>query len=65
VAVPGEAGVITATFILPLNAAINPFLYTLNLLLEQRRRDKEQRLLVWFREHPQWKEARQAGSPVE
>ncbi|XP_076466671.1 relaxin receptor 2-like [Babylonia areolata] len=37
VPIPGVVNVWAAIFILPLNSAINPFLYTLNTLLEKRR----------------------------
>ena len=42
--VPGEVNVAMALFVLPLNSAINPFLYTLNILLERRRRAREQHI---------------------
>nr|KAG5707059.1 hypothetical protein BaRGS_011770 [Batillaria attramentaria] len=43
--IPGEVTVLAAIFVQPINSAINPFLYTLNLLLERRRkRRKEVRL---------------------
>ena len=35
--VPGEVNVALAIFVLPLNSALNPFLYTLNAVLEKRR----------------------------
>ena len=35
--VPGEVNVALAIFVLPLNSALNPFLYTLNTVLEKRR----------------------------
>nr|KAG5709255.1 hypothetical protein BaRGS_018007 [Batillaria attramentaria] len=38
--IPGDVTVITAIFVLPLNSAINPFLYTLGMLLERRRKQK-------------------------
>ena len=44
VAVPGEVNVAMAIIVLPLNSALNPFLYTLNLLQERRRKAKELRL---------------------
>ena len=40
-AVPGEVNVAVVTFVMPLNSALNPFLYTLNVVLEKR---KEARL---------------------
>ena len=45
VPVPGELNVAMAIFVLPLNSALNPFLYTLNVVLEGRQRAKEARLL--------------------
>ncbi|XP_070177758.1 relaxin receptor 2-like [Littorina saxatilis] len=45
VAVPGEVNVALAILVLPLNSALNPFLYSLNMLLERRRRAREIRLL--------------------
>ena len=44
VPVPGEVNVVAAIVVLPVNSAINPFLYTLNTLLERRRRAGERRL---------------------
>ena len=38
---PVEVNVATAIFVLPLNSALNPFLYTFNILLERRRKEKE------------------------
>ncbi|XP_076457550.1 G-protein coupled receptor GRL101-like [Babylonia areolata] len=39
-----EVNVAMALLVMPLNSAINPFLYTLNILLEKRRRARDQRL---------------------
>ena len=44
VAIPGEVSVAVAIFALPLNSAINPFLYTLNMILERSRLEREERL---------------------
>ena len=44
-AVPGEVNVGMAIFVLPLNSALNPFLYTLNMIQERRHRAREERLL--------------------
>ena len=44
VAIPGEVNVAMAIFVLPVNSAINPFLYTLNLILERRQKAREGRL---------------------
>ena len=43
--IPGEVNVGMAIFVLPLNSALNPFLYTLNIILERRRRSRDERLL--------------------
>nr|KAG5685414.1 hypothetical protein BaRGS_008709 [Batillaria attramentaria]KAG5687833.1 hypothetical protein BaRGS_016941 [Batillaria attramentaria] len=42
--VPSEANVAVAIFVLPFNSALNPFLYTLNMILERRRKAREERL---------------------
>ena len=44
VPISGEISVALAILVLPLNSAINPSLYTLNILLERRRLVKEERL---------------------
>ena len=44
-AISSEVNVAIAIIVLPLNSAINPFLYTLNIWVEQRRKRKECRLL--------------------
>ncbi|XP_070198472.1 G-protein coupled receptor GRL101-like [Littorina saxatilis] len=44
VTVPGEVNVAMAIFVLPLNSALNPFLYTLNIVIEKRRKAQENRL---------------------
>ena len=36
-AVPGEVNVAVVTFVMPLNSALNPFLYTLNVVMEKRK----------------------------
>ncbi|XP_076435340.1 relaxin receptor 1-like [Babylonia areolata] len=46
--IPGEVNVALAIFILPLNAAINPFMYTLNTYAEKRRKSNEAGLLKWL-----------------
>ncbi|KAK7087894.1 hypothetical protein V1264_021886 [Littorina saxatilis] len=43
--IPGEVNVAVAILVLPLNSALNPFLYTFNLLVERWDRQEEQRLL--------------------
>ncbi|XP_070194048.1 G-protein coupled receptor GRL101-like [Littorina saxatilis] len=42
--IPGEVNVAMAIFVLPLNSALNPFLYTLNIILERREKRREERL---------------------
>ena len=42
--IPGEVNVGMAIFVLPLNSAINPFLYTLNVIKERRQRAQLKRL---------------------
>ncbi|KAK7096406.1 G-protein coupled receptor GRL101-like [Littorina saxatilis] len=44
VPIPGEVNVAVAVFVLPLNSALNPFLYTVNVLMERRRLVREERL---------------------
>ncbi|XP_076464327.1 G-protein coupled receptor GRL101-like isoform X2 [Babylonia areolata] len=44
VPVPGEVNVVIAIIILPVNSAINPFLYTINSLLEKRRKAREKKI---------------------
>ena len=46
--IPGEVNVAMAMTVMPLNSTINPFLYTLNIVLERRRRAGEQRLQDWM-----------------
>ena len=48
VSIPGEVSVSMAILVLPLNSALNPFLYNLNMLLERRRQATEQRLFKTF-----------------
>nr|KAG5710981.1 hypothetical protein BaRGS_013715 [Batillaria attramentaria] len=45
VPIPGEANVAVAILVLPLNSALNPFLYTINVILERRQKAKEGRML--------------------
>ena len=42
--IPGEVSVAMATFVLPFNSALSPFLYTLNVALEKRRRLEAERI---------------------
>ena len=48
-AVPGEVNVAMATLVIPLNSAMNPFLYTMNVLLEKRRKAREDRIMKYFK----------------
>ena len=43
--IPNVFNVAIAIFVLPLNSAINPFLYTVNVFLERRRKKEEERIL--------------------
>ena len=44
VTIPSEVNVAMAIFLLPVNSAINPYLYTLNLILERRQKARAGRL---------------------
>jgi hypothetical protein len=44
VPIPEEMNVAMAIFVLPVNSAVNPFLYTFNLVMEKRRLASEERL---------------------
>nr|KAG5706631.1 hypothetical protein BaRGS_005701 [Batillaria attramentaria] len=44
-AVSSEVNVAMVIFVLPLNSALNPFLYTLNTVLEKRRKASEARMM--------------------
>ncbi|KAL8591657.1 hypothetical protein ACOMHN_056773 [Nucella lapillus] len=50
--ISGEVNVALAIFVLPLNSAINPFMYTFNTLAEKRRKSNEAKLLHWLESHP-------------
>nr|KAG5714918.1 hypothetical protein BaRGS_000406 [Batillaria attramentaria] len=43
--ISGEVNVAMVIFVLPLNSALNPFLYTFNVIMEKRRKAAEGRLL--------------------
>ena len=43
--ISGEVNVAFAIFVLPLNSALNPFMYTYNMLVERRKKFKESMLL--------------------
>ena len=67
VAVPSEVNVAMAIFVLPLNAAMNPFLYTFNMLMERRRKKKEAEIMRWLESrvlHNRQKEAAPLGDGV-
>ncbi|KAL8611100.1 hypothetical protein ACOMHN_064390 [Nucella lapillus] len=49
--IPGEINVALAILVLPLNSAINPFMYTFNTLIEKRRKSKEAEFLKWLESH--------------
>ena len=51
VAISGEVNVMMAIIALPLNSALNPFLYTVNIILERRRRAKEARCQKQLKSH--------------
>ncbi|KAL8589162.1 hypothetical protein ACOMHN_052500 [Nucella lapillus] len=51
VPVPVEVNVALAIFVLPLNSAINPFMYTFNTLVEKRKKSNEAKLLKWLESH--------------
>ena len=42
--ISGEVNVAMAIFVLPVNAALNPFLYTLNVIMEKRQKQQEERI---------------------
>ena len=43
--IPGEVNVAVAIFLVPFNSALNPFLYTYNVLMEKRRQTQQANLL--------------------
>nr|KAG5712539.1 hypothetical protein BaRGS_011513 [Batillaria attramentaria] len=46
VAIPGQLIVVVAVLVLPINSALNPFLYTFNLIMERWREKLEKKLLM-------------------
>jgi hypothetical protein len=44
-AIPSEVSVAMAMLVLPLNAALNPFMYTLNMVVEKRRKVREEKMV--------------------
>ncbi|XP_076454829.1 G-protein coupled receptor GRL101-like [Babylonia areolata] len=51
VPIPGDVSVAFAIFVMPLNSAINPFMYTFNTVAEKRRKSKEAKLVKWLESH--------------
>ncbi|KAL8595631.1 hypothetical protein ACOMHN_025667 [Nucella lapillus] len=49
--IPGEVNVALVVFVLPLNSAANPFMYTFNTLAEKRRKTNEANILSWLESH--------------
>ena len=49
--VSGEVNVALAIFVLPLNSALNPFVYNFKTAMEKRRRAKSAMLLKWLEKH--------------
>jgi hypothetical protein len=45
VAIPGEVSVALAMLVLPINAVLNPFLYTFNIIMEKRRKASMERMM--------------------
>jgi hypothetical protein len=45
VAIPGEVSVALSMLVLPINAALNPFLYTFNIIMEKRRKARMERMM--------------------
>nr|KAG5702494.1 hypothetical protein BaRGS_015126 [Batillaria attramentaria] len=46
VPIPGELNVVMAIFVLPFNSALNPFLYTFNLMMDRWKEKREKKLLM-------------------
>ena len=46
VPIPGEVNVAIVIYIMPLNSVLNPFLYTLNTVLEKRREKYYNKLVI-------------------
>jgi len=59
--IPGEVNVGVAIFVLPLNSALNPFLYTLNVIKERRQRAQFKRLQLLFQSQIQAKRTEVRG----
>ncbi|KAL8618459.1 hypothetical protein ACOMHN_049876 [Nucella lapillus] len=50
-AIPGEINIALAIFVLPLNSAINPFIYTFNALTEKQKKAQQAKFLKWLETH--------------
>ena len=60
-AIPSEVNVAMAIFVLPFNSALNPFLYTFNVLLEMRKKSNEKKLLERMKRTFQAEQAKKAS----
>jgi hypothetical protein len=49
VAIPGEMSVALAMLVLPINVALNPFLYTFNVIAEKRRKARMEQMMIKFK----------------
>ena len=61
-AVPGEVNVAMAIIVLPLNSSLNPFLYTVNVIQERRRKAKELLLQKRFMEQRHQQAGAESGA---
>ena len=52
VPISGEVNVALAIFVLPLNSALNPFMYTFNMLREKTAKSNKAMLQKWLESHP-------------
>ena len=64
VPISGEANIAVAIFILPLNSALNPFLYTFNVLVERHRKEKEEQILKYLESMCETADPRAMFSPA-
>ena len=60
-AISGEVNVAMAIFVLPLNSALNPFLYTLNAVMEKRSKKRLETLTKTIRSRIQTEMAKDRG----
>nr|KAG5689917.1 hypothetical protein BaRGS_015605 [Batillaria attramentaria] len=66
VPISGEANVVMAIFVLPLNSALNPFLYTFNMVMEKRRKARDERMRETLMAQPaEQKCSRRSGRHTE